>query len=563
MWCSCGGSDTDDDGDADALERAQARGYGSVAALAAAFAADSADPLRLTVVTQGAQDVAGGEPVVPARATVLGACAVLPHEHPHVICRTVDVRLPAARDERLADQLLAEVTANANEAEAALRGTARWVRSWEPAPVAEDAIGLREGGAYLFSGALTSAGWVLMEHLAATLGARLALVVDPALPERAAWDAHLAIRRVAPRHHGAHHRLAARRRRRSGVAPLLLRAPLDDADALRAAVERARDEFGALHGIVHAPALGEAGGYTPLAAAPAGHAVAELARLERELAALRAATDGRGAGLRPPAELRRPRLRRHRRGRGRRGVRAGGRLRPAGRGGGRRPLDQRGVGPLARERRRGRRGGGGDPSRGGRARLRAAGRAGRGAARGGHASATPRRRPRAPPPPRRARTGRSPCCTRARSCATSSIRPPARRKRRWRTCGRTCSASARSACATTSFSWAGTRSWRCSWSPGCATLFSVDLPLPAIFEAPTIAGLAELINEAILLELDGMSEEEALRELNGFHGSGGRGGEAAVSGSSSPHLLLATIDELSDEELDRLLAADAEDGAFE
>jgi hypothetical protein len=95
------------------------------------------------------------------------------------------------------------------------------------------------------------------------------------------------------------------------------------------------------------------------------------------------------------------------------------------------------------------------------------------------------------------------------------------------------------------------------------TLFEVDLPLPAIFEAPTIAGLAELINEAILLELDGMSEEEAQRELNGFHASGGRGGEAAVSESSSPHLLLATIDELSDEELDRLLAADADDGMFE
>ena len=59
-----------------------------------------------------------------------------------------------------------------------------------------------------------------------------------------------------------------------------------------------------------------------------------------------------------------------------------------------------------------------------------------------------------------------------------------------------------------------------------------------------------------------MSEEDVLNEL-GFHASGGRGGEAAISEAASPHLLLAALDELSDEALDRLLAGDAGEGAFE
>ncbi|HST58816.1 MAG TPA: amino acid adenylation domain-containing protein [Longimicrobium sp.] len=255
---------------ADAFRRAQARGYGSIAVLAAAFGRDGADaPLRVVVVTEGAQDLAGGEPIAPERAAVLGACLALPREHPGVACRTVDVRLSAGGADRLAEQLLAEVTADAPDAPAALRGARRWALGYQPARAPEGASGLREGGAYLFVGAPEGAA-ALAEHLAGTLGARIAVVASPA-------DAGLPALRAL--------QAAASR----GADVRLLTADAEDGAALRAAVDEARAAFGGLHGIIHAVRTDAA---APLADGHSDAADAALERVSNGLAALREATEG-------------------------------------------------------------------------------------------------------------------------------------------------------------------------------------------------------------------------------------------------------------------------------
>jgi acyl carrier protein len=129
---------------------------------------------------------------------------------------------------------------------------------------------------------------VLAEHRAG-VGARLAVVVPPSFPEREAWDAVLA----SPGGGGAAGQtlrgiMAAEAR---GCTPLVLRADPRDAVALRGAVAAAVEAFGALHGVVHAT-QGGGGEPGPLAEARSAAAGLELARLTRELAALEEATAG-------------------------------------------------------------------------------------------------------------------------------------------------------------------------------------------------------------------------------------------------------------------------------
>ncbi|HEX8903785.1 MAG TPA: phosphopantetheine-binding protein, partial [Longimicrobiaceae bacterium] len=91
---------------------------------------------------------------------------------------------------------------------------------------------------------------------------------------------------AAPTIHGI---LAAEAR---GAHPLVLRADTADAAEMRIAVAKAREAFGALHGVVHAAGLGGGAEPAPLAHARPGETAELLSHVARELAALDAATAG-------------------------------------------------------------------------------------------------------------------------------------------------------------------------------------------------------------------------------------------------------------------------------
>ncbi|NTX06847.1 type I polyketide synthase [Myxococcus sp. CA040A] len=250
------------------VERAQDTGFFSLLFLAQALGGQgSSGSVHLTVVSTGVQSVTGHESLASEKATLLGACRVLPHEVPGLTCRTLDVELPESPTElpALAARLAGEVTAASSNGAVALRGAHRWEQSLEPAHLTPPEAGaptrLRPRGTYLITGGLGGIGLVLAESLARKVQARLVLVGHRAMPERSHWDAWL----------GAHDEqdVVSQRIRRVlvleslGSEVLVLQADVGDAGQMAEVMRRTRETFGDPHGVIHAAGV-PAGGLAQL-----------------------------------------------------------------------------------------------------------------------------------------------------------------------------------------------------------------------------------------------------------------------------------------------------------
>jgi phthiocerol/phenolphthiocerol synthesis type-I polyketide synthase E len=243
-----------------ALADAQKLGAHSLLCLGGALASAAASsPVRVLVASTGICDVTGTEEPRPGNAQVFGPCRVMPQELAHVRCQVVDVEPPGTprEAEELAACLLAELAVGGTGQDVALRGDRRWesgVARLPTLPERDPRLVLRPGGTYLITGGLGRIGLHLVEHLTATVSARLIVLGRSALP-RDEWDAWLADHEPGDPTSAAIRRLLAVEDR--GGQVLTVRASVGDEVAVRAALSRARARFGPVHGVIHAAGVTE------------------------------------------------------------------------------------------------------------------------------------------------------------------------------------------------------------------------------------------------------------------------------------------------------------------
>ncbi|RKH17379.1 acyltransferase domain-containing protein [Corallococcus sp. CA047B] len=230
-------------------------------------------PVTLDVVTTGAQDVTGEEPLVPWQAASVGTSRVLPQEYPGLTVRAVDVTWPAPEEaasgpwlERLVTEL-----SSGTEPVVALRGPYRHVESFEPTPVpatgASQPDALKDGGVYVIVGGLGRVGFALAEQLTQAVKPKLVLISRRTLPAAGEWDAWLEGHDAQDPTSRAIERV--RTLEKTGAQVLALRADAGVAGQLDKALQVAEAQFGHLDGVFYA--AGDGGMATRIAVAEATH----------------------------------------------------------------------------------------------------------------------------------------------------------------------------------------------------------------------------------------------------------------------------------------------------
>ncbi len=246
----------------------QEQGFYSLISLTQAVAAQHYDePMQIVAVSTHMQNVTGQEPLQPEKATILGACKVISQEHTTILCRSIDLAMPAGgiwTETACADWIIAECTTSTPDLVVAYRDEKRWVQTYQHTRLemaTDAAMPYRQGGVYLITGGLGGIGLVLAEHLAKTVQAKLVLLGRSALPAKESWAQWLESHDESTDGNTDANERTSRKIRQLqalealGAEVLVCQADVADEAQMRRAIEQAITSFGALHGVFHAAGI--------------------------------------------------------------------------------------------------------------------------------------------------------------------------------------------------------------------------------------------------------------------------------------------------------------------
>ncbi|MCL6588800.1 MAG: amino acid adenylation domain-containing protein [Firmicutes bacterium] len=216
-------------------------------------------PLKLKILSNNLHPVFGESALSPEKATLLGACKVIPQEYPAINCQSIDLALPGpgtAAESQLIDRIIAEFQLETPEPVVAYRGGNRWSLKYEPLKIEWDkpgsrtpAIPLKHGGIYLITGGLGGLGLILAGFLAREFQAKLVLVGRSVFPAPDQWP-ELVNR---PESDSIIEKIKILQSCLDlGAKIMICQADVADLTQMTQVIRRVETEFGSVNGVFHA-----------------------------------------------------------------------------------------------------------------------------------------------------------------------------------------------------------------------------------------------------------------------------------------------------------------------
>ncbi|MBW4477602.1 MAG: KR domain-containing protein [Tolypothrix brevis GSE-NOS-MK-07-07A] len=209
--------------------------------------------VRILVVTNNLYDITGEEKLSPIKATVLGACKVIPQEYLGISCCQVDIVIPESNIEKLIESLIAEQRVDSGESIIAYRGNHRWVQVFEPINIEKPIHGktrLRQEGVYLITGGMGGVGLELAKYLAHKAKAKLILIGRSEVPKKEYWDDWLTTHDVSDAISCKIQKV--QELEKLGAEVLVLSADVTNDEQMQTVIDLGLERFGAINGVIHA-----------------------------------------------------------------------------------------------------------------------------------------------------------------------------------------------------------------------------------------------------------------------------------------------------------------------
>lgn len=241
----------------------QENGFFSMMYLAQALGSKNLDyKLRIAAVTNNMQFVSCEQGTQPEKSTILGPCKVIPREYTNITCQSIDVLLPESEKmawNKIIKAILSEATAENPEFIVALRGSARWMQTYEKVKIEprEETSLAREGAVYLITGGLGGLGLAIANYMSKKAKVNFILTRRSAFPAREDWQSFIA-------EHGEDDKTSKKIRQliefeQNGSKVMAVSVDVTDIEQMKKLKSEAEAKFGAINGIIHAAGIADNG----------------------------------------------------------------------------------------------------------------------------------------------------------------------------------------------------------------------------------------------------------------------------------------------------------------
>lgn len=215
------------------------------------------DDFEIKILSDQLHNVHGNEAIKYEQAVLIGPCRVINQEYPNLKCTNIDIgSANYIGDRQQLKQLIAELTAHANDTVVALRGRYRWLPLYDKIAVSEpvsDLLPLSPGGTYVITGGLGGIGMIVAEFLAEKTNARLALISRTALPPQGRWNELAAADDTPDPLKNKLHSLMAIEKK--CLELLTLSADVTDLQQMKNVADTIAGRWGEINGVIHAAGI--------------------------------------------------------------------------------------------------------------------------------------------------------------------------------------------------------------------------------------------------------------------------------------------------------------------